>query len=438
MSLYALRLIRDNDHFSKRLDHANAVISELYKIDILIRDIDAKERGYGLTKQEGFIGEIKYDIKKLIPATQTLGNLIADQKDQKELLIKFRGAISLRLNLVEKSLKYYDTAVNLGSSPSFQEARDLKNEALMYLKQMQANEFTALSTSLREKDHSGSFLKSYVQTLIIIFFLLTSALFTFLVRQINIRKKYQDALQQNVNDLKGTNAELEQIAHALSHELQEPVRKIQLFSDKLLHSRRGEEETGRILQRINVSAKNAHSLLQNMEVLIGLKKEDYGNPVDLNMIMQEVVQSLHEKFTTLKVKLHSEKLPSVRGNHQQLVILFTNLLENSLNFASPSRFPEIEITCQKVVNLDNTDLHPDDEQEYNKILIKDNGQGFENSYSEKIFRMFQRLQTETEGNTGKGIGLALCRKIMNNHYGQIKANGKPNEGATFTLYFPAY
>ena len=423
-ALYALRQIDANNRFSSQVDHTNSVITELYKLDIIIRELDVKERGFMLTRDSAYLTQLREVQNQVIPSTQSLKSLVDDNKTQQELLTKLRGAISMRIDAIKNNLKHLNDADANTRSQHFNEGKVFKVEALSYLKQMQTNEYKLLVNRYEQKKDSEKLAQDVLQTLLVIFFIVTLLLFVFIIRQIYIRRHFQEVLQQKVTALERTNEELEQVANVLSHDIQEPLRKIQLFSNKLSYSN-NVQETKKIIERINYSSSYMQKLVEDMEVLVDLRKDSYEEHINPNRLIGNVVANLNKQIKHKQATVEVKQLPTLKGNYKQLQLLFKNLIENSLKFSKKDKHPVIIIYSDEEEQM----------QEYIKIVIEDNGIGFDNSYQEKIFKLFRRLHSQEEYE-GKGIGLPLCKKIMNNHNGIIKANGVPDQGAIFTLYFP--
>src|SRR5690606_25795480 len=213
------------------------------------------------------------------------------------------------------------------------------------------------------------------------------------------------------------------------------LRKIRIFSNKLLYSKDDKEKTAEAAGRLNRSAGVAQSLLEDMQVLLGLRKDQYEEYVLLNNILDAVRQDLQDTIQQKNADIHSDALPVIKGNYKQLQLLFKNILDNALKFAKEDTPPAIRIRHKIITDDDTHSLTTNEGHEYHQLTIEDNGIGFEQVYADRIFKIFQRLHSD-EQYSGKGIGLSLCQRIMTNHRGAIKAFGNMGKGAIFTLYFP--
>jgi two-component system CheB/CheR fusion protein len=248
------------------------------------------------------------------------------------------------------------------------------------------------------------------------------------------------ALKESNTNLEHSNNELRQFAYVASHDLQEPLRKIIIFSDRLqkkFGEKIGEDGSG-YMDKISSSAVRMRQLIND---LLNFSKTSNPNEqfekTDLNIIVNSVLKTLDLEITQKKVKFHIDKLPSIPAIPVQMTQLFHNLIGNALKFSISGRHPEITILSQIADEKEISDLPQlKKKQRYYHITVKDNGIGFDPHFAEQIFVIFQRLN-EREDYEGTGIGLALCKKIANFHEGHIYAEAIEKEGATFHIYLPA-
>lgn len=243
----------------------------------------------------------------------------------------------------------------------------------------------------------------------------------------------EDRQRKLTDALKETNAELENINWISTHDLKEPLRKIQMFSSKLIERHEVSDEIGSTLQKVNSSANRMQHLIEGLSAYARTRQSaDNFVTVDLQQHITEILKELQEDIADKHAQLDIGKLPQVNGIPILLHQLFTNLVRNALKFSKKDIASIISISCSE-----QPEKHPSGsgQELFHKITVQDNGIGFDNKYAESIFKVFSRLHTVKEYE-GSGIGLALCKKIMQIHHGHIAAEGRPKEGATFTLYFP--
>jgi len=234
--------------------------------------------------------------------------------------------------------------------------------------------------------------------------------------------------------LKETNLELENINWISTHDLQEPLRKIQLITSKMLSEIDviSTDSISNSLERVSKSANRMSGLLEDILKYTRIKNtKDTLQEVDLNEILEASIKEMSEVIIESNTVIDAQKLPEVHAISFLMRQLFLNIIQNSLKYASPDRTPKITITASQepeiIHNLFKVYCH--------WIRFSDNGIGFEPQYATSIFKIFTRLHNQ-EQYTGSGIGLALCKKIMQAVGGDIYAEGKPGEGTDIIIYFP--
>ncbi len=252
-------------------------------------------------------------------------------------------------------------------------------------------------------------------------------LFTGTMRDITERKRAEATIWDSQQQLAESNRDLEQFAIIASHDLQAPLRKIQIFSDQVLANEAGnlKPESRDLLARINRSVMTAQTLVHDLLALSKVTKT--GQPFQrlplaqvLNRALSNLEVQIHEKHARVELG----NLVTLRGDARQLEQLFQNLIENSLKYQPPEQIPVIKIHS----NCDNNQTC--------EIVVEDNGIGFDDKQAEQIFQPFERLHGKASPYSGTGVGLAICRRIVERHGGTITASGKPGQGATFTIRLP--
>tara|TARA_R110002033_G_scaffold8128_3_gene28242 strand:- start:164 stop:2752 length:2589 start_codon:yes stop_codon:yes gene_type:complete len=258
------------------------------------------------------------------------------------------------------------------------------------------------------------------------------------VKDITKDLKNEQKLKDKNLELKRINSELESFNRVASHDLQEPLRKIQMFISRIVDSNSSNftEQQTQYITKVQSSANRMQNLIKYLLSYSRLrkKKKDLVN-VDLNLVLDKVQEDLEAPIKESGVEFVIGDLPEVRGIPFQLEQLFNNLISNSIKYHSILDTPKIEIACKK---MDRSSI-PDDFNKkakvYYCISVKDNGIGFEQANAKKIFELFQRLHQKNEY-SGTGIGLAICKKIVEKHKGHIVAQGHVNKGATFNIFLP--
>jgi PAS domain S-box-containing protein len=258
-------------------------------------------------------------------------------------------------------------------------------------------------------------------------------------------KKLNSELENLIEELRRSNKELEQFAYIASHDLQEPLRKIRAFGNRLdtkykdVLDERGKD----YLERMQSAAERMQALINDLLTFsrITTRAKPFV-PVDLRMTVAEVLSDLELLKEKLNGNVDVGELPTIDADPTQMRQLMTNLIHNALKFHRKDVPPEVEIYSEIVENIHQLDVELDEfsgekreTPKFCKIYIKDNGIGFDEKYKERIFQLFQRLHGRSEYE-GTGIGLSICKKIVDRHKGTIDAFSKVDHGATFVVILP--
>jgi len=243
--------------------------------------------------------------------------------------------------------------------------------------------------------------------------------------------KRQQELRMYTQALEVSNKELQDFVFVASHDLQEPLRKIQSFSEFLAEEYGASlEGNGKdYLERMRSAATRMQTLINDLLTLtrVTTKAKPF-EPVDLSKVLQEVLSDLEVRIEEKKAKVEAGPLPTIEADATQMRQLFQNLLSNALKFQRPGVPPEVKVEAWALEG-------PGGGEKQYRIRVKDNGIGFDNKYAEQIFKVFERLHGVGEFE-GTGIGLAVCRKVAERHGGSITAEGVPGQGSVFTVLLP--
>ena len=262
-----------------------------------------------------------------------------------------------------------------------------------------------------------------------------------IVTDLSSQKNYQSLLEDNNRKLEESNRALElsnhdlqQFASVASHDLQEPLRKIQIFSG-LLGNDQLTRDGNQYLQKIIGSATRMKALI--LDVLnyskLSANNSDY-QLVDLNELIRELLSDFELIIQEKTAVIHSQLLPSIAANRGQMRQLLQNLLSNALKFTKPGEAPRIHFTS-KLLREKSFESEEDEAGTYCLISIKDEGIGFDDKYRSQIFSLFERLHSK-DSFEGTGIGLAIAKKIVDKHNGLISAHSHDGDGAEFLILLP--
>jgi two-component system CheB/CheR fusion protein len=247
------------------------------------------------------------------------------------------------------------------------------------------------------------------------------------------------ALKKSNEDLRQTNVQLDQFAHVASHDLQEPLRKISMFSKRLQTIDKGELslDVQTYINKIEGASGRMSLLIQDLlNYSRLLQHEQVYKTLNLNETIRNILNDFELLLQDKKAVVNCEILPTIDAIPLQMNQLFYNLFSNALKFSRENVAAIITITS-RILSEEEVEHYPDLNAKipYLEILFNDNGIGFNQQYAKQIFTIFQRLHGQ-ETYSGTGIGLALCKKIVENHHGEICAFSKESGGATFQILLP--
>lgn len=253
--------------------------------------------------------------------------------------------------------------------------------------------------------------------------------------QENELRRLNDVLELKNRELEQRNAELNSFSYVASHDLQEPLRKIQSFNSLILE-RESDCLTESAKDYFGRSMAAAGRMQELIKDLIDYSRVNAANwafeSIDLNRLLNEVKHDLNELITGKEAVIHTSTLPTTPVIEFMFRQLLQNLISNSLKYHRPGVSPVIRVNYQRIEPDYTT---PKSSDLMHQLTVSDNGIGFDPAYSQRIFQLFQRLHGRSQY-TGTGIGLAICHRIMQNHNGTILAEAVPNQGATFTMRWP--
>lgn len=250
-------------------------------------------------------------------------------------------------------------------------------------------------------------------------------------------KQLNRQLLENIASLESANKDLDRFAFMASHDLQEPLRKIRMFSDRLFLKYQDllDDDGKTNILRIQKAAERMQNLITDILTFskISVDKAAFVE-TNINTLIDEVLVDLDEEIRSKNASVTVGKIPLLSVNPGLIKPLFQNLIGNALKYSKQDSPPRITIAAESLSNVNGKSVKEFSDK-FCKILIQDNGIGFDQKYAEEIFGMFKRLHHNSEFQ-GTGIGLALCKKIVEQHKGYISARSKLNEGSTFIISLP--
>jgi len=431
----------------ERVDESNMVKLKLQETLLSLKDAETAQRGFLLTKDSLFLQPYEGAHQRASSLISDIRRHTAATAEQQRDINALETMVNLRFNTFNLVIGYYD-------DPSINS--DTRKGHLLHGKSAMDSIRTTIDRIERREDQlvaEGSRMRDRYNFLTpfyaILLMLLAIGILVFsyakITEQLNRLKKLlvrmrkmNRQLKRKNHQLEMSNKELDSFTYIASHDLKEPLRKIQTYVD-LIESGptvlEGRDES--YFKRVKHSAQRMQNLLDDLllytHVTMSEKKFE---AVDLNKVVEDVKLNLVEELTENEAKIQTSILPVVKGLPFQIRQLFENLISNSLKYKQASRAPQILIESSLVDRHELPESFPKKSTLYHRVHFSDNGSGFEQTYAEKIFRLFQRLHQD-EGKPGTGIGLTICKKIVDNHHGYIKAISEVNKGTIFEIYFPA-
>ncbi len=424
---------------SSQLLHNQLVYTQLRDLKQIVWKAESNARGFMVTGDSMYLkgmANVREDISEIV---DSLKSLFGKETIQSNRLILLNASLTGRINVLTRNIQKVAIGDTMGLSESL-----MHGQQLMHLFQEESDQIE--KDEVAERLRTGRELHFFTRitpisfNIILVFSgILTLVSFLFILKEMRTRIRYQDELERKLKELNSSTSELERFTYVASHDLQEPLRKIRTFSDRLMSKHRDSmnEEASRIIERIDASSHRMQDLIQDMVNFTNLvNREETAMVCDLNLILEKTLQQMSQQVMEKEAMIKYDKLPIINGFREQLGLLFRSLLENALKFADADRQCEITIHYHQVEGYNIPLFNLPSKRLYHQIAIKDNGIGFDNEFASKIFLIFQRLHSQESPYHGKGIGLAIAQRVVANHNGVILARGKTGEGATFSIYFP--
>jgi len=423
--------------------HSNAVLDELDAVLLALVDAETGQRGYLITGVETFLEPYRRARQVLETHLALLKKFATDNPPQVEMAAKLTEKSRIRMNTIESRI----TLLRNGDEDAARESVRLgtgkaeMDEIREIVRQMKEKEEEILAVRAEETEQSHRTARSVNAISVLMGLAMVGTAYVMTARDIAARQQTAAELEQKVVErthelqelnvaLRTSNRELEQFASVASHDLQEPLRKIEAFGDRLKTRNTELDESGRdYLTRMLDSAARMRKLINDLLSFsrVTTRAQPFV-PVDLDKVAGEVLSDLEARVQQVGGRVDIRgTLPTIDADPTQIRQLLQNLIGNALKFHQPGTAPIVEVTSTLAEESKNRPRIV--------LTVKDNGIGFEEVYLDRIFEVFQRLHGRNEYE-GTGIGLAICRKIAERHGGTITARSTPGQGATFIVTLP--
>ncbi len=431
--------------YIQRTDHTQQVINLSASTHQAVLATESNIRAYVITGEKYFYDEFNLQKLKTVSSLSQLHQLVHDNPEQQQNVTKLRSKVALRFSGFDTSAVMVSAGENINNFVPQRVKRSiaLSNEITSLLNSIADTENDLLSARKTKLDNNIKFLSPLLVFVFITGVVISATLlyalrlFTRATIKYNEQiRQYQDDLKQQIKNLNETNSDLEQFAYVASHDLQEPLRKIVSFSE-LLQDTAAEslgEEGQMYLNRISSSARRMRNLIQDLlSYSRAGRVTGVSVTVDMNKVIEEVMDDLSLSISEKNAVIEKQSLPAVIGSFVPLKLVFQNLVSNALKFSRPGTAPVVTIAWQDAPqHIMHNYLDLNAKKHFCIITVSDNGIGFSEEFSSKIFIIFQRLHTRDQYD-GTGIGLAICKKIIENLGGKIFAASGQGEGSVFTI-----
>lgn len=429
---------------SEAIEHTYKVSIEIEDLYSNIKNLEIERRNFLLTHNEKLPQIILASKAKIFLNLERITKLTEDNKEQAKLSNEIQNLLTQKFKIVDDALVRFDSFSPTELKKNLLEGRIVMEKISIVIQKMLSIERRLL---MKRDETSNSLTNSTPQIIFIILFS-TIAIITLAFVKINrdldemreskgLLEQTQKIAEDRNRELEASNKELQAFNYVASHDLQEPLRKIQTFISRLIDkdlqslSSNGQQ----YLLKIQDSTERMRSLIDDLlQFSRANRSEKVFEKTNFNILLENSKQDLAQVIETKKATIISNNLPETNAIPFQIQQLFTNLINNSLKYSREDVAPIIKIHSSLIENNEDK-ISKNEKTKHYKITFEDNGIGFDNEYAEKIFVLFNRLHNKEEY-SGTGIGLSICKKIVDNHKGYIFAKGDPDKGAIFTIYFP--
>jgi signal transduction histidine kinase len=435
---------------------SSRIVGLLQQLHVQVLRVESGQRGFLLTEDPMYLQQHQQSINEIDQLVARFAGIESSDESQQALMRELLHTVELKLAEIQKVISQVkDTEVSqalkvLESDKGLQ----LYRQVHQTIQQLKDNEQAISDTQIAElekvtQESERNLIISFSITMILVFGV-------FLLVRINLRtqherqqeielqnEKLQAAVDERTNELSlyseeltRSNRELEDFAFVASHDLQEPLRKIMAFGDRLeSQSDSLNEKQLDYLQRMRGAAARMSKLISDLLEFsrVNTKGREF-QELDLNVVVADSLDDLNVLIEESNVTLSIPELPTVCADAPQMQQLFFNLIANAIKFSQHNEAPRVELRVSKISQPESIEI--EGLSNWYCFEIVDNGIGFEQEHAEKIFAPFQRLHSRSEYK-GTGIGLAICRRIVERHNGIITASGESGKGATFSIMLPA-
>ena len=450
LSLLSYERINQQAQASDMVDHTYLVKLKLQIAFNTLLKAESSQRGYIITSDKNLLNQFHNARNELPLLAMSIDSVVTDNPEQIKNLAEAKRLFKTRLIWLQKVIDTVPHITTTTLDSLFSAGTKMTDSIAFQIAQMSKAEDELLSVRLSEKLNQEKRASAFVLlfsifSLIIISFtylrlktesnLLKASILDNTVLESMVEKRTSELTSANdklntQNDLlERKNAELNSFTFIASHDLKEPLRKIEVYTNKIIKEdeQHFTEEGKNYLRKVSDSIQKMKNLIDSIFSYAQVEQELEYEKTDLSKVAADALNNLSDKIEEKQARINIEGLPVINAVPEQMEQLFTNLIANSLKYSKQDKTTVIDIKGEKLPSENGDDCW--------KIIFSDNGIGFDELYKDKIFEIFQRAHSKTQY-PGTGIGLAICRKIVENHHGHITARSVPGQGSTFTIMLP--
>ncbi|MEI5639186.1 MULTISPECIES: sensor histidine kinase [unclassified Pseudoalteromonas] len=439
--------VKELNQVQASIRNTSEVMMALDRLHIAMLNAESSQRAYIISQQESDLTPFQHALDTLSLRTVEVQQRRSESEQQQSKIDRYVKGVKSRFQALQLSVKKVRNTEQWQQTQQLALTKDSGGELRQWFNEIMAVELDIRTVQLNQLKR----VKAEAKQNIVVFTLLGAAMISaiLMLLVVNLRntnkakqalesansqleekvKARTEALEHYADELNRSNRELEDFAFVASHDLQEPLRKIRAFGDRIEKNYAVQlDDKGRdYLARMTAAATRMSTLITDLLELsrITTRAKPF-EPQDLNKLLQYVLDDLEMALLDSNAQVNHSSLPTIHCDASQIHQLFLNLLSNAIKFRVPERQPIIDVRVVETKLVG---------QQAYEFTIKDNGVGFDDEYAEKIFSPFQRLHNRNQY-AGTGIGLSVCRRIVERHSGTISAHSEKGKGATFTFVLP--